>query len=270
MMNESGSKRRDWVKNVAIVFLSVMLVLTFFSNTIMNYSLPEVATKYVMPGSITAKIRGTGTINSANPYNIVVNETRKVESVLVRSGDTVQKGDVLFLLSDKEGNELKAAQEALEALQLDFELQILSGNISSSVVNNVQTGRTSTVAEFQRRIVAAEAEIDKWEKEIKEIELSISQLQALQSQLNVSKPDTAEAEAKLAALKSALTGSDTAAIKAATEELTQAFYKISEKMYQQANPGQGAGGYDPNAQAGGSAGGQDYYDADYTVVDDDK
>jgi len=82
--------------------------------------------------------------------------------------------------------------------------------------------------------------------------------------------DKSEAEAKLAALKSALTGTDTAAIKAATEELTQVFYKISEKMYQQANPAQGAGGYDPNAQAGGNAGGQDYYDADYTVVDDDK
>ena len=202
-MNDSGSKRRDWVKNVAIVFLSVMLILTFFSNTIMNYSLPEVATQYVMPGSITAKIRGTGTVESSNPYNIQVNETRRVESVLVRSGDTVQKGDVLFILADKESNELKAAEEALDALMLDFELQILSGSISSSVVSNVQSGRTSTVAEFQSRIVAAEAEIDKWEKEIAEIEVAISQLQALQSQLNVSQPDTKDAEAKLAAAQSA-------------------------------------------------------------------
>ena len=202
-MNDSGSKRRDWVKNVAIIFLSVMLVLTFFSNTIMNYSLPEVATQYVMPGSITAKIRGTGTVESSNPYNIQVNETRRVESVLVRSGDTVQKGDVLFILADKESNELKAAEDALDALMLDFEMQILSGNISNSVVSNVQSGRTSTVAEFQSRIVAAEAEIDKWEKEIEEIELAISQLQALQSQLSVSQPDTKDAEAKLAAAQAA-------------------------------------------------------------------
>ena len=38
--------RRDWVKNAIIIFLSVLLVLTFFSNTIMNYSLPEVAAQY--------------------------------------------------------------------------------------------------------------------------------------------------------------------------------------------------------------------------------
>ena len=81
--------------------------------------------------------------------------------------------------------------------------------------------------------------------------------------------DKGEVEAKLSALKTALSGTDSAAIKHATEELTQAFYKISEKMYQAAgNAGQG--GFDPSA---GAAGGNDqqYYDADFTeVVDDDK
>ena len=56
--------------------------------------------------------------------------------------------------------------------------------------------------------------------------------------------------------------------------LTQAFYKLSEKMYQQANPqGQPGAGFDPSnmgGQPGGNDNGQQYYDADYTVVDDDK
>ena len=85
--------------------------------------------------------------------------------------------------------------------------------------------------------------------------------------------DKSEMESKLSALKSALTGTDTAAIKSATEELTQVFYKVSEKMYQAAGGAQGAG-FDPSQAAGGpnpgGNGGQDYYDADYTVVDDDK
>jgi molecular chaperone DnaK len=83
--------------------------------------------------------------------------------------------------------------------------------------------------------------------------------------------DKGEIEQKLAALKGALSGTDTESIKRATEELTQAFYKVSEKMYQQAGPQQG--GYDPGAQAGPSGqtdAGKDYYDADYEVVDDDK
>ena len=85
--------------------------------------------------------------------------------------------------------------------------------------------------------------------------------------------DKSEVEAKLSALKQALTGTDTAAIKAATEELTQVFYKVSEKLYQAAGGAQGVG-FDPSQAGGanpgaGAQGGQDYYDADYTVVDDD-
>ncbi len=92
----------------------------------------------------------------------------------------------------------------------------------------------------------------------------------LGDKLDASEKD--EVDSKLNALKQALTGTDSAAIKSATEELTQVFYKISEKLYQQAGGAQGAG-FDPS-QAGGAQGsapnGQDYYDADYTVVDDDQ
>ncbi len=83
--------------------------------------------------------------------------------------------------------------------------------------------------------------------------------------------DKSEVESKLNALKTALQGSDTAAIKAATDELTQAFYKVSEKLYQQngQQPGSDAGS---TGSTGGSDGGNNgqYYDADYEVVDDDK
>ena len=90
--------------------------------------------------------------------------------------------------------------------------------------------------------------------------------------------EKAEVESKLNELKETLKGSDTAAIKAATEALTQVSYKLSEKMYQQANPQGGQPGAnpgcDPNCQGGdcgnGGDNGQQYYDADYTVVDDDK
>ena len=61
---ETKPKNREWVKNAAIIFLAVLLVLTFFSNTIMNRSLPEVATEYIQSNAITAKVRGTCTVES--------------------------------------------------------------------------------------------------------------------------------------------------------------------------------------------------------------
>ncbi|WP_295581381.1 molecular chaperone DnaK [uncultured Oscillibacter sp.] len=78
--------------------------------------------------------------------------------------------------------------------------------------------------------------------------------------------DKSKVQSGIDKLKEVLKGTDTAAIKAATEELTQSFYAVSEKLYQQANP-QGAQG----AQPGPGAGAQDgqYYDADYKVVDED-
>ena len=81
--------------------------------------------------------------------------------------------------------------------------------------------------------------------------------------------DKADVEEKLAALKSALSGTDTATIKSATEALTQSFYKISEKMYQAAGAAAGDAGFNPGAGAQGG-GDPQYYDADFTeVVDDD-
>ena len=89
---------------------------------------------------------------------------------------------------------------------------------------------------------------------------------------NLDAGDKQEVESALASLKTALAGTDTAAIKSATDALTQTFYKVSEKLYANANP-QGQG-FDPNNMGGNPGGnqggsGQQYYDADYTVVDDD-
>ncbi|MCC8181414.1 MAG: molecular chaperone DnaK [Clostridiales bacterium] len=94
----------------------------------------------------------------------------------------------------------------------------------------------------------------------------------------ISADEKATVEGKLNTLKDALKGTDVNAIKSASDELQKAFYDISAKLYQQTNPqGNPGAGYDPNA--GGNAGntgstgdngnGQDYYDADYEVVDDD-
>jgi molecular chaperone DnaK len=93
--------------------------------------------------------------------------------------------------------------------------------------------------------------------------------------------DKAKIEGEINKVKEALKGSDTERIKTATEALTQAFYEISAKIYQQnpgaaggPNPGAGFGGgpgFDGGAEQGGHGAGQDnVYDADYKVVDDDK
>ena len=120
------SKKRELIKTIAIVFLAVMLVLTFFSNTIMNRSLPEVATDVVSSGTINAKIRGSGTVSANETYEVILNQTREVRSVCVKVGDTVSQGDLLFVLGDVESQELQEAQEQLQSLNIEYQKQLLT------------------------------------------------------------------------------------------------------------------------------------------------
>lgn len=132
---EANVKKREWVKTAAIIFLAVMLVLTFFSNTILNYSLPEVATANVTSGTINAKLRGSGTVSANETYSVTIKQTRKVASILVRVGDEVAAGDVLMTLEAEESAELKTAQDELESMELNYEKSLISASTASAREN---------------------------------------------------------------------------------------------------------------------------------------
>lgn len=177
-MNEKSNKKREWVKTAAIVFLSVLLVLTFFSNTIMNYSLPEVATQYVESGTITAKIRGTGVVESGDPYSVKLKTTGatnatgiyEVQSVEVRKGDNVQKGDPLCYLASGENTELRALRKQWDEKVKDVELSILEGKLSSFVLDHIKSGNLASIASYQNQVQAKDAEIEILENELEEAE----------------------------------------------------------------------------------------------------
>lgn len=89
----------------------------------------------------------------------------------------------------------------------------------------------------------------------------------------VSADDKTKIESGVNKVKDALKGTDTEAIKKATEELQQSFYDISSKIYQQTQGAQadpGAAGFGGQQGAAGAAQDDNVVDADYKVVDDDK
>ena len=158
--NTNPAKRREWVKNAAIIFLSIMLVLTFFSNTIMNYSLPEVATEYVQSGTITEKVRGTGTITASDPYNVSISESRVISSVAVKAGDEVKKGDPLFYLEDMESTELMDAEKELNSLILAYQLAVITESMEVGTVSNIEGDRTLSLTQKQQRLQNAISTVD--------------------------------------------------------------------------------------------------------------
>ena len=123
---ETKPKNRAWVKDAAIVFLVVLLLLTFFSNTIMNHSLPEVATNMVSNGTITAKVRGTGTVTANGNHKVKAKSNMTIGRVVVKAGQEVNAGDVLFVLGAADSTELEDAMIELEDLQVQYNQAALS------------------------------------------------------------------------------------------------------------------------------------------------
>lgn len=202
---ENKKSRREWVKTAAIVFLSILLVLTFFSNTIMNYSLPEVAAQYVQSGTITAKIRGGGVVESGDPYEVTVKQTRTVASVAVKVGDTVQKGDVLLLLEDEESDELKAAQLALESAQDAYDLALLSADVTADAVNGSHSNTSTTT--YRQQITNAQAAVEAAQKEVDDLQKRYDELAA---KITLNTSSIADADDEKEALDKAKTAKEEA------------------------------------------------------------
>ena len=207
---ENGVRKREWVKTAAIILLAVLLVLTFFSKTIMNASLPEVATQQVSSGAINARIRGQGTVEASEVYNVTIKQTRKVSSVLVKTGQEINVGDTLFVLEAEDSDELKQAETDLETLQQNYDKSLIeAGNTAAQENRDVQVAREAynealavynqytnvSAMQLTTAITAAENELESLTVQSKAISEHLKQLQTEKETLD-SKVSQAEAQVK--------------------------------------------------------------------------
>lgn len=186
IMEDTIKIRKDIIKNVAIVFLSVMLVLTFFSNSILNRALPEVATAYVEYNTITEKVRGSGTVMADDPYKVVIKDARTIESVAVKVGDEVAKDQVLFYLEDAESEELKKAREELEELELAYMKAMFGSTLSAEVIDKVSKGDTDSFETYQSKVTDMQNRVKAAEDRVKECQ---DNLNAVTHQSEISAQD---------------------------------------------------------------------------------
>ena len=109
---ENNHKSREWVKTAAIIFLAVLLVLTFFSNTIQNMALPEVSTVAIEDGTISGSIRVSGKVKANGSNQVKAEGTRTIAAVKVKAGQEVSEGDILFVMGEAGTEELETAKDA--------------------------------------------------------------------------------------------------------------------------------------------------------------
>lgn len=239
------TKRREWVKNAAIVFLSLMLVLTFFSNTIMNYSLPEVSAQYASSGMVASRVRGTGTVEAAEPYHVKVSEEKTIEEVLVKEGDMVKKGKALFRLEKGGEGSLDATIDELDAANIEYQTKLLETVRNYDIPNAEITrlkedlenaredledakGKRALVGNQQAQITVAKNKVDACQAEARLLQNQIEQLQreidSLSSEEAVTAAEEAAVESAENNLNIAMANQETAA-----RDLTRAEGNLSKK-----------------------------------------
>lgn len=150
------TRKREIIKTVLIIFLAILLVLTFFSNTIMNRSLSEISTQRATSGKLTERIRGSGLVESNQSYGVTVDGNKVVDTVMVKSGQEVKKGDVLLTVGTGESEELTAAEDNLALLELEYQKAMLTPPADYTTENQaIKSAREDLAAAIAKRDNAA-------------------------------------------------------------------------------------------------------------------
>lgn len=106
-------KQRFWVKWVAAAFFAVMLLLTFFSNTLYNMTLPRVRTTVAGAGIITHMVSCTGALEAAES-GFLLHTIVPAEAVAYLSPDS----RITFLKDYREGNIARFVKAESAGLQM--------------------------------------------------------------------------------------------------------------------------------------------------------
>lgn len=186
--------RKDKIKNITIIFLLVMLILTFFSNTIMNYSLVEVSTQQVTSGQITSKVRGSGSVEASESYSVTIEETRKIATVNVKKDAEVATGDLLFTLEDTDSDELDAAKKSLNEAQAAYESAVLTAGITVAERQSIEAGKGSSLTQKQNEIAAANQRVKDAQAAVDVAQASVDKIKAQIDAVSNSTADTTAEE----------------------------------------------------------------------------
>ncbi len=195
-MAKNSESRRAWIKNVAIIFLAVLLLLTFFSNTILNISLPEVSARYASYGTLTTAVRVDATVKANASYNVIYEapksetesgnvQSRKVISVFVKEGQYVEKDAPIMELMGGATEEVKSLQAEYDSLKREYDLALLNDNVT-----NLTSERT--LSEARKAVEDAKKELTKLEEAYKALQNGTDQntyierqIEALEEELEI-------------------------------------------------------------------------------------
>lgn len=240
------AKNRAWVKWAATGFLVVMLLLTFFSNTIRNHSLPQVSTQRVTSGTITPELTGGGQTESAGLTQVEAPASGVVTGVLASTGDKVEKGQVILTVALRDDGTLAQCSAQLAAAESEYESALLRAGVTQGSSESAQ------LQQLKNNLSAAESRLAQrkaYESERTALEQSLEEAEARYTQARKNyDAATGDAAAAQAAAERNLEDAKAAQVNAQVNESyyrelctadpseeNQALYGESSAMLAQAN-----------------------------------
>ena len=164
-------KNRSWVVRAIISFVAILALLTFFSNTIMNATIPKVMAQNATKGNLSFTNSATGVIEADTKTEVKSINGREIDQVMVRNYVSVEEGDVLLTLKpaedlaelDKARADLADLEAAAQAAALtpsddDFSVQQDAIRTAQDTLNeanealNAANNRDSLIATAQGNI----------------------------------------------------------------------------------------------------------------------
>ena len=165
-------KNRSWVVRAIISFVAILALLTFFSNTIMNATIPKVMAQNAVKGNLSFTNSATGMIEADRKTDVKSVAGREVDQILVRNYVTVEEGDVIMTLKPAEDlsqldtlrSQLADAEATVQAAALapdnsgDYSVQEAAIAAAQSDLNDANealtaaNGRDSSIASAQDTI----------------------------------------------------------------------------------------------------------------------
>jgi len=211
-MSKDSENRRAWIKNAAIIFLVVLLLLTFFSNTILNYTLPEVSAQYAQYGSISSSVKVDGTVKANESYSVIYEadqaeaadgtiQSRKVVSVYVKEGDTVSVDTPILALQGGASEQLKKTQDEYDQLKRTYDLALLQDTVDGLTSDKTISDAVQAVEDQKKTLADLKEEYNAVLTGVDTTSIIETRIEALENEIEALTDLIAEQNSKITELK---------------------------------------------------------------------
>lgn len=153
---KSKRTRKEIVKTAVIIFLAALLVLTFFSRTIVNRSLVQVNSERIYAMDLTLSVRVSGTVDADGLIDVRADEyiegsedgnIWEIADANVAVGDAVLEGDSLCSIIMSGDADIDAMQSELAGMKDNYNRAVLSSGLTLDELENLKAGERMSIEE---------------------------------------------------------------------------------------------------------------------------